>query len=148
MTNHNHSLKVAGYTLIETLIALFILTTTLLGFAALTTQSLQTTRTAQHHDLATLQATAMAERIRANPVAIQQNHYLNTSTLPTGPDCTSQTCSPAEMAHFDLREWNLRNATLLPGGEGGINSSSGHYAITLQWQEGSATQQYQLMISP
>ncbi len=148
MTNHNHSLKVSGYTLLETLISLFILTTTLLGFAALSTQALQTTRGAIQHDLATLQANDLVERIRANPAAVDSGTYLSLSGTPSGSDCGATSCTTEEMARFDLREWNSRNATLLPSGSGTISSSGNEYIVTISWLDGTETTSYSLHFTP
>lgn len=148
MINHNPPLIASGYTLIETLVALFILTTALLGFAALSTQALQATRGAIHHDLATLQASDLAERIRANPAAVDSGYYLSLSGTPAGSDCSAVDCTPQQMARFDLREWNSRNATLLPSGDGTISSSGADYQITIQWQDGTTPTRYTLHFTP
>ncbi len=148
MTNRNHSIKVSGYTLIETLVALFILATALLGFAALSTQALQATRGAIHHDLATLQANALVERIRSNPAAVDSETYPSLSGTPSGSDCSATSCTPEQMARFDLREWNSRNATLLPSGSGTISSSGSTYIVTVSWMDGASSTSYALQFTP
>ena len=137
-----------GFTLLETLISLFILTTALLGFAALSTQALQATRGAIHHDLATLQAIDMAERMRSNPLAVHSSSYFDLSGTPAGSDCSATSCDPTMMAKFDLREWNQRNTSLLPSGVGVIDNRGDHIEITIQWQEGVASVEHTLQITP
>ncbi len=134
--------RATGYTLIETLIALFVLTTALLGFAALSTQALQATRGALNHDFATLQAIDLAERMRANPAGLAI--YPTLSGTPSGTDCTTATCDPTDMARFDLREWNQRNEALLPSGSGQVSLNDSLYQITIDWLEGTEQKQHTL----
>lgn len=140
--------QLRGFTLIETLIALFILTTALLGFASLSAQALQATRGAIYHDLATLQAIDLAERIRANPVAAASGSYLTLPPNPGASDCTQHYCDPTMMAKFDLHEWNQINATRLPSGEGSIRESAGDYLITIEWLDGATASSYALQVPP
>ncbi|MBT3196313.1 MAG: type IV pilus modification protein PilV [Gammaproteobacteria bacterium] len=138
-----------GYTLIETLIALFLLTTSLLGYALLTGHALQTTQGAIFHDLATLQAVSLAERIRANPVGVADGEYLRLTATPSGSDCSATHCDPAAMARYDFREWNLQNRQLLPHGVGSISSpSEGLYQVTLEWMDHRVASHYSLHFSP
>ncbi len=148
MATQYHSIRVSGYTLLETLIALFVLTTALLGFAALSTQALQATRGAIHHDLATLQAHDLVERIRANPAGVSAGIYLSLSGTPSGSDCSATECNPEQMARFDLREWNQRNAILLPSGSGTVERQGDTYQITLHWQSGPNPSSYTLPFVP
>ncbi|HIJ21544.1 MAG: type IV pilus modification protein PilV [Gammaproteobacteria bacterium] len=134
--------------MIETLIALFLLTTALFGFAALTSHALQVTQGAIFHDLATIQASSMVERVRANPLAISAGHYLALSAIPSAADCVSNPCSPEEIATFDFSQWNQRNSTLLPNGVGSITSTAGgYYLITIQWSDRAASATHTLHFS-
>ncbi len=125
------------------MISLFLLTTALLGLAALYALSLQSSHGAILHDLATMQGVDMAERVRANPSAVGDGSYLALSGEPSGTDCEQSHCSPEEMARFDFREWNRQNAILLPSGEGAVtNPTEAEYKITITWIDGNATQSY------
>ncbi len=138
-----------GYTLIETLISLFILTTALLGLGTLYNLSLQSSHGAILHDFATLQAADMAERIRGNPGAAVEGHYLGLSGEPSGADCTTTHCTPEEMARFDFREWNRQNGTLLPSGSGSVTRPSPeYYTVTIHWSDGDENPSHSLTFQP
>lgn len=138
-----------GYTLIETVISLVLLTTALLGLGALYNLSLHSSHGAILHDFATLQAADMAERIRGNPSAVVHGHYLGLSGEPSGTDCTTAHCTPEEMARFDFREWNRQNSTLLPSGSGSITRTSPeNYTATINWSDGDDSPSHSLIFRP
>ncbi len=137
-----------GYTLIETLIALLILTTALLGFTALSLQAAQATRASIEADLATLQANTLAERIHANPEAVAGGDYLIATPGSAGKLCTSSFCSPAEMARFDLWEWNQGNTMLLPSASAEVTAEGDLYQITIHWSSGGDSHSHQLLFAP
>src|SRR5690606_30470636 len=56
-----------GFTLIEMMIAFFVLAIGLLGMAALMTQSVRGNQSAVHRTQAVLMASELVDRIRANP---------------------------------------------------------------------------------
>ncbi len=137
-----------GYTLIETVIALAILTTALLGLITLSGHALVAGREAIHHDLATLQARNLVERIRANPIAVTAGTYLMLSGSPAGDDCSDVSCDATSMARYDFREWNRHNGLLLPSGIGSIASTSGLYEVTIQWTDGESQSSHTLQFQP
>jgi type IV pilus modification protein PilV len=73
-----------GFTFIEVLISVFILSITLLGIAEITMVSLRNTKEAYWQSIAVIQLANVAERLRADPTAInyecdlwrQENQYL------------------------------------------------------------------------
>lgn len=107
-----------GFTLIEALIALVVLSIGLLGLANLQAIGLRQNNTAYQRSQATLQAYDMADRMRANLTAVSGGYY-NNPTGSTHPECSSAAgCTTAQMAEQDFYEWNLANARLLPDGTG------------------------------
>jgi type IV pilus assembly protein PilV len=105
-----------GFTLIEVLVALFVLSIGLVGAAAM-----QMKAGAARHQSALMSdavqlAHSLAERMRANPVAmaaadaanpyLQLNYDSSTGApVPPGLACLGDaSCSPAAMAAFDLYE--------------------------------------------
>jgi len=107
-----------GFTLIEALIALVVLSIGLLGLANLQALGLRQNNTAYQRSQATLQAYDMADRMRANLTAVRDGDYDN----PTGSahaECSSAAgCTTTQMAEQDFYEWNLANAHLLRSGTG------------------------------
>ena len=126
-----------GVTLIEVLVAVVILS---LGFLATTRMQILGMRYNQgafFKSQASIMATDIADRMRANLVGVTDNHYddADTSSLPTDPDCMSSGCSPEELADLDIVQWGNSIQSVLPEGKGTITVSGGMYEIQVSWKE-------------
>ena len=126
-----------GFTLIEVLISVTILSIGLLGIAGLQVKGLRYTQSAFYSSQATSLAYAIADSIHANP-ALGDTTYLLDSPAPyyelalsytvptTYPSCigTTATCAATSttnpMATFDKNEWLKDVASSLPLGDGSI----------------------------
>jgi len=128
-----------GFTLLEVLIALLVLSIGLLGLAGLQAKGLSYNQSAYLRSVATAQAYNMADRIRANPAGSSTGDYDNVSGLPSShTDCTKNVCSPAQMAAFDLYQWNTDNKNALPSGQGRVtvqNSNPRVLTVTVMWDD-------------
>jgi len=158
--------KQSGFTLIEVLVAIVVLSLGLLGLAGLQAASLRNNQTAYYRGIATQQAYDMADRLRANLAGVRAGNYNNLAGLPgANPDCFAAACSAADMAISDQRQWNTVNAALLPNGTGtvvcedgaagaGCTAATGNWVfnITVRWTErteaGNATQSFVTRVSP
>jgi len=129
----------AGFSLVEVLITLVIMSVGMLGIAGLYVQSMQAGRTSMFRHHAVTLAGDVADRIRANPTA--DIAY----TAPVGVDsgCVlgGVDCSPVQMAGNDILLWKDQAASTLPGGdvlivhtaEAGLVPAT--YQITVSWTE-------------
>lgn len=108
----------SGFTLLEVLVAVVILSIGLLGLAGLQATSLRNNQDALTRSHEALLAYDMIDRMRANIPGVNAGDYhLPTSTQDT--DCTTTTgCTPDEMADHDYFEWLATIAAELPAGEG------------------------------
>ena len=129
-----------GFTLLEVLIALLILSIGLLGLAALQTTALRSNQMASMRTTATTLVYDIIDRMRANPQGVIDGDYvIDTATTPSSPpDCRTSACSTSEdLASFDLGEW--KNAIVrLPEGTGEITQVAGTppvNTITVRWNE-------------
>lgn len=124
-----------GFTLLEVLIAIVVLSVGLLGLAGLQATGLRNNHQASLLTSATLQAYDIADRMRANKAAIDS--YLFTSS-PTAPTCT--TCTAAQIAALDGSQWYTANSILLPSGSGKVEKigTSNIYKITVTWTDTKA----------
>lgn len=100
-----------GFTLIEVLVAFLILSVGLLGVVALMVQSKVSQHQAVQRTRAVALADEMIERIRINPAGIEW--YSINGLDPVGEnvvspeqDCAAGSCSPEEMAVYDLWSWD------------------------------------------
>jgi type IV pilus assembly protein PilV len=113
--NLNHAER--GFTLIEAMVAVGILAFILTGFAGSLVSGLRATNQAYMRNQATIAATEMADRIRANIVGANLGGYLfgPAAVAPAGPDCQLNNCTAVQMAQDDLDQWvnSLQNRDLI-----------------------------------
>lgn len=120
-----------GFSLLEILISVLVLSIGLLGIAALQTKSVNYTHSGELRSIATYQAYNMLDRIRANKAGRTAGNYASMSGSGTDPAC--DTCSPSQIAQKDHYEWNDANANLLPQGQGTVAQTANVYTITVFW---------------
>jgi len=132
-----------GFTLLEVLIALLVLSIGLLGLAALQTIGLRSNQMGSMRTIATQLAYDISDRMRANPdgLTTANQYYVIAVTDPKpdlDPNCDATTCTTAELADFDLSQWRSR-VEGLPGGLSSITqTTSGGFTthtITVHWNE-------------
>ena len=131
---------IQGFSLIEVLIALFVLSIGLLGLAALQTTAFKFNHQSYERTQATIQAYDMLDRIRANSAGKNAGLYDTVSSgyiVPNYQNCMALTCTTTQMAEYDISEWNTANASLLAEGAGQIATNAGTSirTITIQWKE-------------
>jgi type IV pilus assembly protein PilV len=106
--------KQGGFTLLEVLIALLVLSIGLLGLAALQTTGLRSNQMASMRTLATQFAYEITDRMRANPDGVGDSEYVITTAQ--APAATSATGT----ALNDLTAWR-NNVARLPNGTSSIS---------------------------
>lgn len=120
-----------GFTLLEILVAIVVLSLGLLGLAGLQAASLRNNQSAYFRGIAAQQVYDMADRVRANLAGVATGSYDNMgANTPADQVCFNGDagdpgCTPATMAVTDHRQWNLNNALLLPGGVGTVDCVQG-----------------------
>ena len=127
--------KQRGFTLLEVLIALLVLSIGLLGLAALQTTGLRSNHMASMRTTSTHLAYDISDRMRANPAGVAADEYvLVGSAAPT---------AGTSVAALDLTAW-YNAVTDLPGGRSSITQCDGSstpacdgvtHIITVQWDE-------------
>ena len=121
----------AGFTLLEILVAIVIFSIGLLGIASLQMNGMRFTQDSQLRAIATAQAEAITDRMRANSAGmIDKKYNITTGSIPASfpTDCSSANCSSDDLAIYDLVTWNATttdvtqpktsNADVLPNGSG------------------------------
>jgi type IV pilus assembly protein PilV len=116
----------SGFSLVEVMVAVFVLTVSMLGVGALQITSKRTHFESVQRTTAALLAQELLERMRTN--AGQLTVYtaagsgrildLETAAELVSPDCASATCSPNGLALYDLAEFfdALRGVSEQQGG--------------------------------
>ena len=150
------NLNSKGFTLIEMLISVVVISVGILGVAALQTLGVRYTQNSYMLSIATQQAQDMAERIRANPaemVDVSGGYYNTISGLYSGtkPDCITSSCTSVQRAQVDHAEWTGTNNTLF-GNTGSVARAGNRFLITVNWSDvestGSENKQYTLTFLP
>jgi len=133
----------AGFTLVETMVALVVLSVGMIGIAALHVRALSASGTAIYRSQAVNLAGDIADRIRVNrtaQLAYEGPAADNNCDAPTGGG--GGDCSPAEMAAHDLFVWQTLTAQTLPGGQAAVDvdpsTNPTTYTVSVSWDEQSA----------
>lgn len=129
-----------GFSLIEVLIAIVILSIGLLGIAGLQVTGLRYAHSANLHYIAALQANDIADRMRANFAGVTAGAYNNLSGIGSDPNCITTGCTPGQMAQTDTFQWNTDNSNYLPAGQGTVTGAGANsvFTITISWSEVTA----------
>jgi type IV pilus assembly protein PilV len=134
-----------GFTLIEVLIAVIVLSIGLLGVASLQLTSKRGNFEAMQRAAATLYAEDLVERMRTNPSVL--GSYVTSTGLTltaapsTPPDCTGG-CTLPQLAEYDIAKWWDQLAGESEGGRGGLvtptaclsNPVTNEYIVAIAWR--------------
>lgn len=145
--------RMTGITMVESLVALVVISVGMLGIAGLYLASLKAGRTASLRVQAINLTADMADRIRANKRARTAYGTAQYDGAPAASNCTTATCTPAAMAENDLNVWfenidvSLRNL----GAEGTVEfvdnaaPDPDRYQITVSWREAGENAPFTVM---
>ncbi|MHB9119600.1 MAG: type IV pilus modification protein PilV [Burkholderiales bacterium] len=142
----------SGFTLLEVLISLLILSFGLLGLAGLQAHGLRNNHSAYLRSQASLLAYDMSDRMRANAAGRSSYNNISSATAYTDPGCITSAsgCTPIQVAQYDAYSWVANLAAGLPSGTGtvkqgaasGTTDCAGNaitdtatYVVTVNWAE-------------
>jgi type IV pilus assembly protein PilV len=137
-----------GFSLVEVLIALVIMSVGMLGIAGLYVQSLQAGRTSMFRHHAVTLAGDVADRIRANPTAGAA--YAAAGGADNSCVDMGVNCSAPQMASHDIFLWSDQAADALPTGtvtitfDGSVAPPT--YLIEVKWVEAGEDLDYTIQI--
>ncbi|MDO6424683.1 type IV pilus modification protein PilV [Saccharophagus degradans] len=130
-----------GSSLLEVMIALFVLAIGMLGVLAMQTRSIQMNQNAYQYSQATALIADIYEAMLTTPSSHQNYKIAYEETTPAAVACGAATsnCSPSDIAQWNLHHWRTNIETLLPGGQGEIAalpSTVGGYRISVRFVTG------------
>lgn len=150
-----------GFSLIEVLVALLVMSIGLLTVAALQVFSLQVEANALNGTRATLLAADIVDRIRANPAGAAAYEIGLADGAPAPEEDCADTqavevtgpCDPETLAAYDLWTWRQAmaagNPLSVPSGAGAIDYLPGTpevHQITVQWRENNEDKTYVITV--
>lgn len=128
--------RCGGFTLIEVLISLVVVSAGLLGVVALQVRTLQSNYDALLRSHASVLAADIADRMRVNRIAVrspggQSDYQVGFGAAVADPDLSQ--------ARMDVLEWKQALAAQLPKGDGAIDiaEDTGWVTIQVRWGERS-----------
>ena len=130
----------SGFTLIETLVSMIVISVGMLGIAAMYVEGLRAGKSSVFRTEAVNLVSDMADRIRANPTALAgyAGAGANNNCVNGPVDCT-----PAQLAADDIFRWQQDVTARIPGAVPVIQFVAGApvntYSITLRWAEAGST---------
>lgn len=143
----------SGFSLIEVLIAVFVIAIGVLGVSSAQLLSLKNNQSAYYRSQANFLVMDMLDRMRANPKGVQDGYYEDIDTSDTDPDfalpaCASHIngCTAQELATIDKEQWAANFARdgiagLIPGSVGivstAVTGSTTTVTIEVNWAENS-----------
>lgn len=122
-----------GFSLLETLVALLVLSIGLLGLASLQATTVRFNHDAYLRSQATSLAYDIADRMRANRDEAMAGSY-DVARFPDRlPVCGD--VDGATVAEVDVSQWQSALACSLPGGAGRITRNGLSFTIGIRWDE-------------
>ncbi len=107
-----------GFSLIEVMVALVILSVGLLGLAGMQVSGLRSVNNSANYSLASIAVNDLAEIMRGNPAALDNGTFLVdfTGLVCNPPAVTCRTpsttsCTPDQLATYDLYTWYCGDST-------------------------------------
>lgn len=132
--------KQTGFTLLEALVAMLVLSIGLLGLAGLMASSMRNNQSAYHRTQATWLAYDALDRLRANRVSARAGGYSGGAALGAPAAC-SATAPTGTVIAQDIAGWKNMIACALPEGDGAIavDAATSQVTVTVQWNDSRGT---------
>ncbi|MDZ7922955.1 MAG: type IV pilus modification protein PilV [Marinagarivorans sp.] len=132
--------KQKGSSLIEVMVAFFVLGVGLLGVFAMQSHTTRYNHSTFYYSRAVMLANDMAENIRTTASISGSYSLLITDTTPTAVDCTDTavTCSAEQLKNWHLKNWRESVARDLPMGKSEVVADGKFITIKIQFDDSRA----------
>jgi type IV pilus assembly protein PilV len=126
-----------GSSLIEAMIALFILGIGMLGIFAMQARTSQSNHSTYYYSRAVMLANDMAENLRTTPSIADSYSLFFDDPTPDAKDCAGRenVCSPQEIKEWHIKNWRESIADQLPSGKSEIIANGTFITIKIQFDD-------------
>ncbi|MCW8933160.1 MAG: type IV pilus modification protein PilV [Gammaproteobacteria bacterium] len=141
--------KQQGFTLMEVMIAAFVLSVGMLGSTAMMLRGMQEADRTNYEAVAAQTAMNMAERMRGNITGVLAGDYDGGTSTTAAVDCSSTLCNSAGVADYHLYIWGTELTDLLPSNSAptgsvdvlvaGTDTTDPTYTLTVNWTSNQRT---------
>jgi type IV pilus assembly protein PilV len=124
LTTHHLSIyDSSGFSLIEVLISILVLSFGIFGAMKIQLLSIQASLQSNFYSTSIELISDIADRMRGNPYKLRLDnsnpflnvHFQSSQNIPTAPEfCYTANCSTDQLAHADIAEWLQQVDALLP----------------------------------
>lgn len=130
--------KQQGSSLIEMMVALFVLAIGMLGIMSMQVKSMQFNQSAYYYGQAVYLANEIVESMRSNS-GVAHTYLIELDEVNPNPqaDCSlaGVICSPAQLRDWDLSRWRENVSGTLVSGTSSITNNGNFYTITVQFDD-------------
>lgn len=143
----NPILRVQGFSMVEVLVALVVLSVGLLGIAKMQALGMSSTSVAGKRALAATMADSLAATMHENqaywasPAAIGTQNA-SAAAVPScvlgSPTFAAPSCTPTQLAAYDLEVWATNLNALLPNAQGSVTCQAANpntCLVSITWSE-------------
>lgn len=128
----------SGSSLIEVVVALFVLAIGMLGVLSMQVKSMQFNQSAYYYSQAVYLANEILESMRSN-TSIANTYLIDLDeqapTIAQNCEATGVTCTPAQARDYNLSKWRSNIQSTLVSGKSSIKRVGNFYAITVQFDD-------------
>lgn len=131
--------------MLEILITLVIIATALLGTAGLQMYAMRMGKSGEFRTQAVFLASDIAERMEANKAAAVAGNYalaLTSVSSVAATNCAMAACDSTNLASWDISQWGIAIANLLPQANWQITQTTAGnpstYSIVISWTDRSS----------
>lgn len=130
-----------GFTLLEVMIALFVLSVGMLGSTAMILRGQAEATKTNYDAIASELSSTMTEMMRSNIAGVEAGSYDALDSGAVDPGCAATGCDSANIALYDSYIWGWMLDEYLPGATGTVRGlgKDSIFLITVSWTEAQRT---------
>ena len=129
--------KQKGVSFLEVLVAVVIISIGFLATSRMQIMGMRYNQSAFFKSQASIMASDIADRMRANLDGVNDGEYDNISTqsATSDPGCMTNGCDSTNLAALDVFQWSTNIGNTLPDGVGTIERNGDMFEIEVSWNE-------------